>query len=216
MTMIDEAGRTSGTGTLNQTQGRQQTGGFEGSTGGNGARSGSDTLQQARDSVSSAAAQASTKVVSTINDQKARAADGLGSVAQALRQSSGQLRDQDAAASLHQLVSSAADQVDRLSGYMRSRSVSDMVSEVEQFARRQPAVFIGGALLLGLLGARFLKSSGRPDASLSAPRDATNSYGGSNTYTDPRTSQGYWSAQEGTREFDDVPARGSPTSGEVF
>jgi hypothetical protein len=35
------------------------------------------------------------------------------------------------------------------------------VSEAEDFARRQPALFLGGAFALGLLGARFLKSSGQ-------------------------------------------------------
>jgi hypothetical protein len=31
---------------------------------------------------------------------------------------------------------------------------------VEDFARRNPAVFLGGAFALGLVGARFIKSSG--------------------------------------------------------
>jgi hypothetical protein len=40
-----------------------------------------------------------------------------------------------------------------------------MVRNVEDFARRQPALFIGGAFMLGLLGARFLKSSAQTDPS---------------------------------------------------
>jgi hypothetical protein len=36
-----------------------------------------------------------------------------------------------------------------------------MRQDLENLARRQPALMIGGALLLGLIGARFLKSSER-------------------------------------------------------
>jgi hypothetical protein len=36
-----------------------------------------------------------------------------------------------------------------------------MRADLENLARRQPALVLGGALLLGLMGARFLKSSQR-------------------------------------------------------
>ena len=36
-----------------------------------------------------------------------------------------------------------------------------MRADLENLARRQPAIMIGGALVLGLIGARFLKSSKR-------------------------------------------------------
>jgi hypothetical protein len=58
-------------------------------------------------------------------------------------------------------VSSAADQIDRLSRYVRSTKVDDMLGGVERFAREQPAAFVGGAFMVGLLAARFLKSSRR-------------------------------------------------------
>jgi hypothetical protein len=55
----------------------------------------------------------------------------------------------------------AADQVDNLAAFLNNRDVGDLLQEVEGFARRQPAVFVGGAFALGVLGARFLKSSQR-------------------------------------------------------
>jgi hypothetical protein len=36
-----------------------------------------------------------------------------------------------------------------------------LIDDVEDFARREPAVFIGGAIAIGLVAARFLKSSRR-------------------------------------------------------
>jgi hypothetical protein len=51
--------------------------------------------------------------------------------------------------------------VDRFSSYLRDHDLGDVRSDVENLARRQPAVAIGAALVLGMLGARFLKSSQR-------------------------------------------------------
>jgi hypothetical protein len=36
-----------------------------------------------------------------------------------------------------------------------------MRNDLENLARRQPAIVIGGAVVLGLIGARFLRSSER-------------------------------------------------------
>ena len=145
-------------------------------TGSNQASGAGSTRDSARDAIAGAASQAGTKVVAGVNTQKARAADSLGSVAQALRQSSDQLRSNSSGMSVHQYISTAADRVERLSDYLRSSSVSDVMNEVEQFARRQPAIFIGGAMMLGLLGARFLKSSNR--GSLGGTQQSVSSTGG--------------------------------------
>jgi hypothetical protein len=50
------------------------------------------------------------------------------------------------------------------------------VEDVQRFGRRQPALFIGLSLGAGLLGARFLKSSGRGSYAASYG-DAASSYG---------------------------------------
>jgi hypothetical protein len=42
---------------------------------------------------------------------------------------------------------------------LKKTSFGDVVSDLEKMARRQPLVFVGGALVVGLLGGRFLKSS---------------------------------------------------------
>jgi len=120
-------------------------------------------MDQAKDTISSVASKAGNTVASRLDKQKERAAEGLGNVAQALRQTSEQLRSQSQQVPVDEYVSSAADQIERFSGYVRDKSVRDMVGGVEQFARRQPGLFLGGAFVLGLLGARFLKSSAQSD-----------------------------------------------------
>jgi len=114
--------------------------------------------QKAKHTATQVAGQAREQVTTKAESQKERAVDSLGGVATALRQTSEQLRDQQEGP-IPQYVQQAADQVERITGYLRSRSVGDLVNDVERFARREPALFLGGAFALGLLGARFLKSS---------------------------------------------------------
>jgi len=120
----------------------------------------SDVAEQAKEKASQVASQARDQATSQIAQQKDRAAEGLGSFAGALRQTSEQLRTQDQAG-ITQYVDSVADRVERFASYLQDRDIGEMVDEIEGFARRQPALFLGGAFLVGLIGARFLKSSGR-------------------------------------------------------
>lgn len=120
-----------------------------------------DLASQAQEKVGEAAEQAKQQATSRLAGQKTAAADSLGSMAEAVRRTSSQLHQQDQGM-MADYADSAADQLERLSAYLRETDVEGMVYEVERYARRQPAVFMGGAMLLGFLGARFLKSgSGR-------------------------------------------------------
>jgi hypothetical protein len=93
-----------------------------------------------------------------LNTQKDRATDGLGSIAQAVRQTTGKLRE-DRQDMVAQYVEQAADQIERFSNSLREKDVSELLEDAQRFARRQPALFIGGSFAVGLLAARFLKSS---------------------------------------------------------
>lgn len=95
---------------------------------------------------------------SQLDTQKDRATDGLDSVAQAVRQSGQHLRDQQHD-TIAQYIEQAADQLERFAGRLKDRNVGDLAREAQELARRRPALFIGSAFALGLLGARFLKSS---------------------------------------------------------
>lgn len=98
--------------------------------------------------------QASTRV----NEQKARAAEGLGSVASAIRQASEHLRSENQTLAMY--ADKAVDQIQLFADRMRDKDPAEMVRDAEQFARRNPTAFVGGAFVLGIALARFLKSSG--------------------------------------------------------
>ena len=97
------------------------------------------------------------RVTSRVDEQKNRAADGLGGIADVFRSAGNELRSENEA--LASYVDMASDQMRRFADQIRERGVADMMDDVGQFARRRPALFIGGAFLVGLGIARFLKSS---------------------------------------------------------
>lgn len=100
---------------------------------------------------------AQQQVGNQVNSQLGRGADMLDQVSKAIRQSGEQLRsDQPQIASL---ADTAAQQVDRAGDFLRQTDFQGMVRGAEDFARRQPAMFLGGALALGLVASRFLKAS---------------------------------------------------------
>jgi hypothetical protein len=62
------------------------------------------------------------------------------------------------------LASSAALQAERSAQFLRESDARQIITKVEDAARRQPLVFLGGALLLGAIAARFLKAAGNADS----------------------------------------------------
>src|SRR5688572_18682882 len=118
-------------------------------------------LDQAREKaqrlVSTAQERAVEQVQARFDEQKIRAADSLSSVAQTLRGTTQNFStSQDG---IGRYINEAADRVDNLAHYLHDRELNEIVDQVEDFARRQPVAFLGGAFALGILGARFLKSS---------------------------------------------------------
>jgi uncharacterized protein YjbJ (UPF0337 family) len=107
------------------------------------------SLQQARDRASS-----------SLGESKGQIADQFGTIADALRRTTEHLRaeEQQRIAGLTETV---ARQVEQVANYLRTKDARAMRADLENLARRQPALVLGSALVLGLIGARFLKSSQR-------------------------------------------------------
>jgi hypothetical protein len=119
----------------------------------------SDTLSQAKQAMSESLGDTKRQMESTFDEQKSQAAGRLGSVANALRQTSEQLNAQNET-TFAQYAQSAAEQIENWSELLQTKNLNDLVNEVQDFARRQPELFIAGSLAAGLLLGRFLKSSG--------------------------------------------------------
>ncbi len=117
---------------------------------------------------------------------KERAADGLRDVAKALRSASEQLRADENEA-LTGYIDRAAGKVSDVSDYLKDHSLSELSTEVKTFARREPALFLGGALVLGLIGGRFLKSS-TPESGSSGSGGGQSRVGGASQPRSPMRS----------------------------
>jgi hypothetical protein len=90
--------------------------------------------------------------------QKDAAAQRMGGFAHALKTASDDLRQQGQAFAA-EYVQQAAGGLERASDAMRERDLDDLIGSVEDFARRQPVAFLGGAVVAGFGLARLMKSS---------------------------------------------------------
>ena len=104
--------------------------------------------------------QAKERASTSIGESKGQFADQFGTIADALRRTTEHLRSEDQHR-IAGLTETVARQVEQVADYLRKKDARAMREDLENLARRQPAVMIGGALVLGLIGARFLRSSER-------------------------------------------------------
>lgn len=117
-----------------------------------------DLGRKATEGARDMATQAQSQARNRIERGKQDAATTLTSVATSLLQSGLQLRDEQQEMA-GEYVERAARQIERAANYVQNADLREVVGEVEDFARRRPALFIGSAFAAGLLAARFLKSS---------------------------------------------------------
>ena len=123
---------------------------------------GGDLLQQAKQTTSEVVGQVQQQAGSKIDQQKDVVANELEQITGAVRRLGDKLGQQEQGPIAHYAANygkKAADGLDRLTNYLRHNDTKALVNELENIGRRQPALLLGGAFLLGLAGARFLKSS---------------------------------------------------------
>jgi hypothetical protein len=80
-------------------------------------------------------------------------------LSRAVRQTADNLRQQSDQADLSIYLQHAAGRLDRFTDTLREDGVEGLLARTSDLARRQPALFMSGAVMAGFLLARFLKSS---------------------------------------------------------
>ena len=118
-----------------------------------------EVVEQVQEKAGLVAGQVRQQATTQLDQGRVQAGNTLEAVTAAIRQTGQQLREQDQGA-IAQYADRAADQVERVYGYLGNRNVNEIINDVERLARREPALFLGAAFAVGLLAARFLKSSG--------------------------------------------------------
>ena len=142
----------------------------------------SSSTEQAKEKAQEKAQQAKGQAASRVRDQvdqrSTQAGQQVSTTASDIRSVADQLRDQgkDQPA---KLAEQAAQRAETLGDYLQRSDGDTILSDVEDFGRRQPWAVIAGGLALGFAASRFLKAS-------SSRRYETRSTG----YTPPTTSRG--------------------------
>ena len=113
---------------------------------------------------------AQDKVEAAVTERKSVGADYIGSIAQATGQAAHAF-ETDLPQAAH-YIRQASEQIQGVADTVRERDVRELVGEVQEFARRQPTLFFGGAVVLGFAVLRFLKSTApQPATSFDARRE---------------------------------------------
>ena len=138
-----------------QTSSNQQNTGHQ--TGGE-----QDLLQHAKQATGNIMNKVQEQAGSQLTRQKETAATELSQVANAVRRLRENLPQQDLgpiARVVGDYGEKAANSIERLSTYVRDKDPKQLLDDVQKFGRRQPALLLGGAFLLGFAGARLIRSS---------------------------------------------------------
>lgn len=116
-----------------------------------------DVAGQARQQAGTVMRDVRGRVTEEIDGQTRRMA---GSVRQWADDLDGMSQNAPGDSPVRSLVAQAADGGHRAADYLDRHGVSGMVGGLEDFARRRPAAFLGGAALAGLVVGRLAKAGG--------------------------------------------------------
>ncbi len=123
-----------------------------------------------RSEVSDIAGNVRDEVMRHAEAGREQAADRLKSLAGHMQASSEELRGREAW--LADLVDKGASELGSLAGALQRRDLGSLIGSLEDFARRQPALYAGAAVALGFAAARLAKST----ATRAPEQPATTSY----------------------------------------
>ncbi|WP_349370445.1 hypothetical protein [Salinarimonas sp.] len=115
-----------------------------------------DTADEAREAGYAFMNSARDRAADYVERRKESAVQSIDDVATSLRESSDNFDDRP---NIRLFIDSAADGLENLADEIRERSFVEVYSDMEQFARRRPAMFATAAGVAGFMIARFLKSS---------------------------------------------------------
>jgi hypothetical protein len=117
-----------------------------------------DAKEQAREQAREVAGQAKGRVSSEVDRRSTEAGERVLSQAGDLRAVGQQLREQGKEAPA-KIADQVAERAERLGSYLRRSDGDTLLSDLEDFGRRNPWVVIAGGVVLGIAASRFIKAS---------------------------------------------------------
>jgi len=166
----DSTGPASGGGSEGQEEGAQGLGAI-----------GQEAVSQAQEQAVKIVSQAREQVTASVKTQTTRGANVATVLSSTLHDAGSQLRDQNEA-TVATYLDQAADQVEQIGTMLDSQDYGQLIGTVQGFARRQPVLFFAAAMAVGVVGAKFLRSS--------APQSSSPQQSGPDAYAGLRNLQG--------------------------
>jgi hypothetical protein len=117
------------------------------------------TLDHAKEDARALADRAREAAMAALDRQKAEAASQLDGLAGAFRNAAESLERQHYSP-IARYAGFAAENLGGIAEALNEQDLASLLESARRLARRQPALFVGGAVALGFGLARFLKSSG--------------------------------------------------------
>ena len=127
-------------------------------SGGSSPEGTSAVKEQGRQLARRAVGEVKSRLAEVTDERKSQATGTLEAIGRTLRQAGDNLR-QEGLEPVGDLGVRAAERVDRMANYLRRQDMDGLLRDVQRVARNHPEVFLGGALLCGVLIGRFLRSS---------------------------------------------------------
>jgi hypothetical protein len=113
---------------------------------------------QAQEKAQQAAGQAQEKLREQVDQRSTQAGEKVSGTAQDLRSVGEELRNQGKETPA-KLADQGAERIERVGSYLSESSSDKLLSDLEDFGRRQPLAVLAGGLAIGMVAARFLKAS---------------------------------------------------------
>ncbi len=140
-------------------------------------RAAKDNASRLGDAAVDMANNAKEKVEAAVSQRKSLGADYLGSIAQATERAAREFEAEVPQAAVY--IRQTSEKIQGVADAVRQRNVREMVEDVQDFARRQPTLFFGGAVVIGFAALRFFKSTApNADRANSQPNDFNSRHGG--------------------------------------
>ncbi|MDX5414200.1 MAG: hypothetical protein LPK02_14270 [Rhodobacterales bacterium] len=118
--------------------------------------SGAEVADTLRNTVHDAAGKVSSEVSGAAEKARSGAAQEVKQIADALHTAAGELHE---GSSQQRMFHRLADNVDHMSKAMNDKNLGDMLNDLNDLARRNPMLFLGGAALAGFAATRLATAS---------------------------------------------------------
>jgi hypothetical protein len=126
------------------------------------------TLRSAQDAAQKAGEQIKDESARLLDEEKSMAADEVRKIGWALHSAADTLRESKSF--LADWADSTAGTIERASQQIGERKFGEMVQTANDYARRHPAMVIGGLFLTGIAASRFFKATPQHEEPVTAPR----------------------------------------------